>query len=151
MSEKELNKETLELTLGLIKPDAFLQGNVGQILNIIELNDFTIVALELVYLSQDQAEEFYSEHRGKPFFNELVEYITSGPIIAMALAKENAINQWRELMGATDPLKAAPGTLRAMFGESIGSNAVHGSDSKESARRELDFFFPEIAEEFDNL
>lgn len=138
--------EEMEITLGLIKPDAFMNGNVGQIINLIELNQFIIAGLKMQILDEEEAKEFYAVHKDRPFFGELVEYITSGPIIAIALLREDAVKVWRDLMGATDPLKANPGTLRAMFGDSIGANATHGSDSPENAEKEVAFFFPELAD-----
>ena len=133
-----------ELTCALIKPDALASLRAGDIISLIELNGFKIVRMQKMSLAVEQAEAFYDVHRGKPFFGELVAYTTSGPIIAMALQKDNAIREWRELMGTTDPLKAAPGTIRKMFGTNIGSNAVHGSDSPENAKKELKFFFPDL-------
>lgn len=131
----------LETTLAIIKPDAVAQLQSGQIINLIELNKFAIIAMNKTLLSREEAEAFYEVHRSRSFFNELVDYMVSGPVVIMALAKENAIKDWRDLMGATDPLKAAPGTIRYMFGVDIGNNAVHGSDSVENASREVGFFF----------
>lgn len=133
-----------ELTCALIKPDAIKSGYSGNIISLIELNKFEIVRMQKMHLTSTQAEAFYAVHKSRPFFGELVEYVISGPIIAMALEKDNAIQEWRQLMGATDPLHAAPGTIRKMFGTSIGSNAVHGSDAPETAQQELKFFFPEL-------
>lgn len=130
-----------QLTLAIIKPDAVDSKYSGQIITTIELNKFNIKHIKKLHLTQEQAEEFYAIHKERPFFGELVEYMMSGPIIAMALEKEDAVQQWRDLMGATDPKKAAPGTIRAMFGESIGSNATHGSDSLGNAKNEVAFFF----------
>lgn len=134
-----------EKTLAIIKPDAVESGYSGEIISLIELNGFSIVRMEKMTLTRKLAEEFYAVHRERPFFGELVEYMFSGPIIVMALQKENAVQQWRDLMGATDPLKASVGTIRKMFGTSIGSNATHGSDSLENARTEITFFFPDLA------
>ncbi len=134
----------LELTCAFIKPDAIASLRSGDIIALIELNGFKIVRMYKTRLSAEKAEEFYNVHHGKPFFGELVAYTISGPIIVMALEKDNAIREWRDLMGATDPLKAAPGTIRRMFGTNIGSNAVHGSDAPETAKKELKFFFPEL-------
>lgn len=131
----------MEQTLAIIKPDAVAAGNSGKIIDLIEKNGFTIDRMEKGLLKKEHAENFYEMHKDKPFFNELVDFITSGPIIIMALRKENAINDWRTLMGVTDPQKAEPGTIRKLFGTSIGINAVHGSDSPESASRELNLFF----------
>lgn len=133
----------MEHTLALIKPDAVEVGLSGQIIEVIEHNGFEIAEIKKGQLTEEDAKAFYAAHKEKPFFGELVEYITSGPIIAMKLAGENAISDWRELMGATDPEKARIGTLRYMFGVDIGTNAVHGSDSAETAKTELEFFFPE--------
>ncbi|GIV25310.1 MAG: nucleoside diphosphate kinase [Bacteroidia bacterium] len=133
----------IERTLGLIKPDAMAQGLLGKILDQIIGAGFRIVGLKLVKLTPEQAEAFYSVHREKPFFRSLVEFMTSGPVVAFVLEKENAVAEYRALMGATDPAKAAPGTLRALFGQNVERNAVHGSDSPDNARREIAFFFAE--------
>ena len=133
-----------EKTFGMIKPDAVAQNNTGTIISLIELNGFDIVGMKKVHLSKEQAKTFYAVHKEKPFFGELVEYVTSGPVILLALEKENAISDWRTLMGATDPKKASVGSLRKMFGEHIGSNATHGSDAPETAKTELGLFFPEL-------
>lgn len=132
-----------ERTLGLIKPDAIAAGHTGKILDQILSAGFQIVGLRMVFLSRTQAEAFYYMHRERPFFSSLIEFMTSGPVIAFVLEKENAIQAYRDLMGATDPAKAAPGTLRALFGQNVERNAVHGSDSPENARREIAFFFSE--------
>ncbi len=134
-----------ERTLALIKPDAVRAGDTGMIINLIELNTFAIAALKKVQLNRDQAQKFYAIHREKPFFNDLITFMTSGPIIAMALEKKNAIKDWRDFMGATNPEEAAPGTLRKMFGTSHTFNATHGSDSSETVATELAFFFPEFS------
>lgn len=136
-----------ELTLGIIKPDAVNAKNSGKIIDIIEQKGFDILCMEKTYMSAEEAEIFYAVHKDRPFFSELVEFISSGPIIVMALEKENAIADWRNLMGATDPKKAAPGTIRQLFGTSISSNVVHGSDAPETSIEELSFFFPEIMED----
>lgn len=134
----------VEKTFAIIKPDAISACVSGQIINIIELNKFNILRMHKVQLTHKQAETFYAIHRERSFFRELVDYMISGPVILMALEKDNAISEWRDLMGATDPKKAAPGTLRRMFGTSIGNNATHGSDSLENAQKELQFFFPDL-------
>jgi nucleoside-diphosphate kinase len=134
----------LETTFAILKPDAVKNGNSGEIIKLIELNGFTIKGMEKKQLSQQEAETFYAVHNKRPFFGELIEYITSGPVIVMALEKENAIQEWRDLMGATNPAEAAVGTIRKMFGLNIGTNATHGSDAPETARVELAFFFPGI-------
>lgn len=132
-----------ERTLGLIKPDAIAAGHTGKILDHIISAGFQIIGLRMVFLTRPQAEAFYYMHRERPFFPSLIEFMTSGPVIAFVLEKENAIQAYRDLMGATDPAKAAPGTLRALFGQNVERNAVHGSDSPENARREIAFFFSE--------
>jgi nucleoside-diphosphate kinase len=136
--------ELTKLTYAMIKPDAVAAKHTGKIIDQIEHNGFEIVRLQKVIVSQELAEEFYAEHKEKPFFGELVEFVISGPVIIMALHKENAITAWRDLIGATDPAKAAVGTIRNSYGTSIGNNAVHGSADSESAVRELGLFFPEL-------
>ncbi len=131
----------IEQTLALIKPDAVAAGNTGNIIKMIEENGFIIDRMEKGILKKEHAENFYDIHKEKPFFNELVEFITSGPLIVIALRKEGAVDEWRKLMGATDPTKAEAGTVRKDFGTEIGKNAVHGSDSLENAKRELLLFF----------
>lgn len=130
----------MEKTIAIIKPDAVSKRQSGQIINIIELNGFTVSSMKKVQLSQQEAEAFYAVHKERPFFRELVDYMISGPIVVMALEKADAIAQWRDLMGATNPANAAVGTIRRMFGTSIGSNAVHGSDSAATAAVEVKFF-----------
>lgn len=134
----------MERTFAIIKPDAVKAGNAAEILRIIEANGFAIVRKEEKQLSQEEAQSFYAEHNERPFFGELVEYMTSGPVVVIALEAENAVQAWRDLMGATDPAKAAEGTIRKIFGTDIGTYAVHGSDSQVSAQRELKFFFPDL-------
>ncbi|MCS6895482.1 MAG: nucleoside-diphosphate kinase [Bacteroidia bacterium] len=131
----------MEQTLGLIKPDAIAAGHAGKIIDHILKAGFQIRGLKMIHLSRTQAEAFYAVHRERPFFADLVEFMTSGPVIAFVLQKENAVTAYRELMGATDPAKAAPNTLRALYGQNIERNAVHGSDSVENAQREISFFF----------
>jgi nucleoside-diphosphate kinase len=131
----------MERTFAIIKPDAVGKKHAGAIMARIEAAGFTIRAMRKVRLSAAQAEGFYAVHRGKPFFPSLTEFMASGPIIVMALEADGAIKKWRDLMGATDPAKAAPGTLRAEFGGSIGENATHGSDAPETAAFELGYFF----------
>lgn len=130
-----------EITFAIIKPDAVKSGYTGEIIKLIERNNFEIVGLRKVHLNRRQATRFYGEHKGKAFFNSLINYITSGPVVVLALKKDNAIKEWRDLMGSTNPEKAPVGTLRKMFGTSMTENAVHGSDSPQSAQRELQFFF----------
>ncbi len=132
---------TTERTLGLIKPDGLERGKQGQILDVILKKGFKIVAMKQLRLTKAQAEGFYAEHSARPFFASLCEYMTSGPIIALALEKENAIADWRTLMGATNPEKADPGTIRKEFAVDLEKNTVHGSDSSQSAHREVPYFF----------
>ena len=138
----------LQRTLAIIKPDAVVAGNIGVIINEIEKNGFQIVAMKMLHLTTSQAEGFYAVHRERPFFGDLVEFMTEGPVVTLILKKENAILEWRKLMGATDPAKADEGTIRKKWGDSMGENAVHGSDSPASADRELGLFFQ--ASEFVN-
>lgn len=128
-------------TFTMIKPDAFEAGNTGLILNKIIENGFKIKALRLTYLRKDNAEAFYAVHKDRPFFNSLVEFMSSGPIVAAILEKENAVEDFRKLIGATNPADAAEGTIRKLFAASIQYNAVHGSDSDENAMIEANFFF----------
>ena len=125
----------------MIKPEAVEAGYTGAILNKIEKSGFRIVSLKKVILSKERAGQFYEVHRERPFYSELVEYMSSGPIIAAILEKDNAVVDFRELIGATDPLEAKEGTIRHEFAESKGKNAVHGSDSNENANIEADFHF----------
>ena len=132
---------TIQRTFSMIKPDATARNITGQINAKIEAAGLRIVAQKRVWMTRTQAETFYAEHTGKPFFDELVEFMTSGPTIVQVLEGENAIAHYREVMGATNPEKAAPGTLRAEFAESMGRNSVHGSDSETSAAREIAYWF----------
>ena len=129
------------ITFTMIKPEAVEAGYTGAILNKIEKSGFRIVSLKKVILSKERAGQFYQVHRERPFYGELVEYMSSGPIIAAILEKDNAVVDFRELIGATDPSEAKEGTIRHEFAESKGKNAVHGSDSPDSAKREIAFFF----------
>ncbi len=131
----------IEQTFAMIKPDAVKEKNTGRILTLIEDSGFDILRMHKVMLTKEGAERFYAVHKDKPFFNELIEFVTSGPVLIMVLEKDNAITEWRKLMGATDPAKADEGTIRSLYAESIGKNAVHGSDSKETAQEELSLFF----------
>ncbi len=131
----------MERTFAIIKPNAFADGNSGKIISRIYQEGFTIVGLKKLYLSKVEAEGFYHVHRGKPFFGELTEFMASGPCITMVLEADNAIQKWRDLMGATNPAQAAPGTLRREFGKSLGENATHGSDGPETAAFEIGYFF----------
>ena len=128
-------------TFTMIKPEAVEAGNIGSILHKIEEAGFRIVAMKKVLLTKDRAGDFYSVHKERPFYSELVDYMSSGPIIAAILEKDNAVADFRELIGATDPSEAKPGTIRHEFAESKGKNAVHGSDSDENAQIESDFHF----------
>ena len=125
----------------MIKPEAVEAGNTGAILNKIESSGFRIVAMKKVLLTKERAGEFYSVHKERPFYSELVDYMSSGPIIAAILEKDNAVAEFRELIGATDPSEAKPGTIRHEYAESKGKNAVHGSDSDDNAQIEADFHF----------
>jgi len=128
-------------TFTMLKPDSIEQGNMLPILNMIENAGFKIIALVYKKMSKDEAEKFYSIHSDKPFFNDLVSFMTRGPIIAAALEKENAVEEFRQLIGSTDPQDAMDGTIRKKFAKSKGENAVHGSDSDENASIEIDFHF----------
>ncbi len=132
----------VEQTLILVKPDGVQRGLVGEVVRRIERKGFVLRALELRTLAREDAEEHYAEHTDKPFFGELVDFITSGPLVAMCVEGESAIPGMRQIMGATNPLEAAPGSIRGEFATEIGQNIVHGSDSPESAKRELGIFFP---------
>jgi nucleoside-diphosphate kinase len=134
----------MEQTLSIIKPDAVKKGVIGKIIDRFETNGLRIAAMKKIKLDDDMAGGFYAEHKERPFFKDLVEFMTSGPVVVMVLEGENAIAKNRELMGATNPKEAAPGTIRADFAESIDANAVHGSDSAQSAQREIKYFFSDI-------
>lgn len=131
----------LERTLFIVKPDAVERNLIGKILAHVEEQDFRIVEARLGRLTREEAQTFYGEHQGKPFFNDLVEYMTSGPVLLSCLEREGAIARLREAVGATDPAQAAPGTVRQMFGRSKQMNSVHASDSLASANREVKLFF----------
>lgn len=133
----------VERTLSIIKPDAVAKNVVGQIISRFEQANLSVVAAKLVQLSQTDAEGFYAEHKARPFFKDLVGFMISGPVVVQVLEGEGAILKNRDLMGATNPKEAAAGTIRADFAESIDANAVHGSDSAESAAREIGYFFAE--------
>lgn len=132
-----------ERTLAIIKPDAVANRHVGEIIHRIEEGGFAIRALKLVRLTKQEAEGFYDVHRGKPFFEELTTFMSSGPCLPLVLEKENAVAAWRALIGATNPAEADAGTIRKDFAESLGRNAVHGSDSVENGKLEAAYFFPE--------
>lgn len=133
-----------DLTFAIIKPNAVRTGKSGPILAMINEAGFEITGLKMIMLTTQQAENFYDEHRDKPFFEGLIEFMTSGPVIVMTLRRENAVEEFRNLLGNTDPEKAEPGTIRKIYAISVRMNAVHGSESDESARREADFFFSDI-------
>lgn len=140
----------IEKTFSIIKPNSTLDNNIGNIIAIFEKNGLRISAAKFAQLSKEKAEGFYIEHKDRPFFGELVDFMTSGPVMLMCLEGENAVLKNREIMGATNPAQAAEGTIRKLYAKSIGENAVHGSDSPESAERELAYFFEksEIVERF---
>ena len=131
----------IEQTLSIIKPDAVAKNIIGEIYSRFEKNGLRIVAARMMQLSKEQAEGFYAVHRERPFYRDLVEFMTSGPVIVQVLEGENAINKNRELMGATNPKEAAPGTIRADFATTVDENAVHGSDGPDTAKQEIAFFF----------
>jgi nucleoside-diphosphate kinase len=132
----------VERTFSIIKPDAVAKNAIGQILARFEAAGLKVIAARMMHLSRGQAEGFYAVHKDRPFFKDLVDFMISGPVLVQVLQGENAIAKNRELMGATDPKKAAKGTIRADFASSIDANAVHGSDAPETARQEIGFFFP---------
>ncbi len=131
-----------EETFSMIKPDAVKQHHIGDILAIYEKNGLEIVDLKMVRLSKEEAQKFYSVHASRPFYGELVNYVTSGPVVAFVLKGDNAVQKARDLIGATDPKKAAAGTIRSLYGTSVQANAVHGSDSADNALVEIKAFFP---------
>ena len=131
----------METTLAILKPDSVAAGNAGKILAHLEQQGFIVRGLRMLHLTAEQAGGFYAVHRERPFYGSLVEFMTSGPCVPVALERDNAVAHLREVMGATDVAKAAPGTIRHLFGTSIEKNAIHGSDSPENAVKELAFFF----------
>jgi nucleoside-diphosphate kinase len=131
----------VERTFAIIKPNAFADGNSGKILSRIYEEGFKVVGIKKLYLSKVEAEGFYHVHKARPFFGELTDFMSSGPCIVMVLEAQNAIQKWRDLMGATNPADAAEGTLRRQFGASVGENATHGSDAPETAAFEIGYFF----------
>ena len=133
----------VERTLSIIKPDAVEQNNVGNILAMIQAAGLDVLGLRMLHLSRAQAEGFYEVHKDRPFFGELVEFMTRGPVVVSALAGEDAVARHRTLMGATDPAEADEGTIRKAYGTDIGKNACHGSDSVENGKAEVTYFFPE--------
>jgi len=132
-----------EKTLSIIKPDAVKKNVIGKIISRFEENGLYLVAAKLIHLSDEKASGFYAEHIGKSFFKDLKKFMTSGPVFVQVLEGENAVQKNRDLMGSTDPMEANPGTIRSDFANSIDANAVHGSDSLESAKREIEYFFDE--------
>ena len=131
----------IERTFSIIKPDAVAKNVIGEIVSRFEKNGLRIIASKMVHLSKEQAQGFYAVHKERPFYNDLVEFMTSGPVVVQVLEGENAISKNRELMGATNPAEAAPGTIRADFAKTVDENAVHGSDAPETAAQEIEFFF----------
>jgi len=131
----------VQKTFAIIKPDAVAAGNAGNVLAVIEKNGFKVLAMRMQRLSRAEAEGFYAVHKERPFFGELVEFMTEGPVVLLALEREDAVAKWREVMGATDPAKAEEGTIRKLYGTNVGRNASHGSDSVENAAIELAWFF----------
>ena len=132
---------SLERTLTIIKPDGVQQGNIGNIIQILEKNGFQIKGAKMLHLSAKAAGGFYAVHRERPFFSDLVRYMSSGPVLVLAVEGENSVSRLRDLMGATDPKKAAEGTIRKRFATSIEKNVIHGSDSPENAKIEISYFF----------
>ena len=130
-------------TLAIIKPDAVASGHTGKIIGRITNEGFTILSSKQMEMSLAQAEGFYEIHRGKPFYDELTQFMSSGPCVVLALEKEDAVNEWRRVIGATNPAEAEKGTIRKMYAKSLGQNAVHGSDSDENGRKEVSYFFAE--------
>ncbi len=137
-------KQMSNRTFTMIKPDAFAGGHSGAILDIILKSGFKLIAFKMTHLSSEKAGEFYAVHQARPFYGELVAFMSRGPILAAILEKNNAVADFRKLIGATDPAKADKGTIRQLFAASLGENAIHGSDSDENARLESDFFFSNL-------
>jgi len=131
----------IERTFSIIKPDAVAKNVIGEIVSRFENNGLRVIASRMLHLSKEQAEGFYAVHAGRPFYNDLVKFMISGPVVVQVLEGENAISKNRELMGATDPAEAAPGTIRADFAKTVDENAVHGSDAPETAAQEIRYFF----------
>ncbi len=132
----------IEKTFAIAKPDAVEKNHIGGIIGLIEKNGLEVKALRMMHMTRPIAEGFYAVHRERPFFGELVEFMTRGPCVVMVLEGEGAIGKWREIMGATDPKKAADGTVRKLFGANVGENASHGSDGPDTAKFEIGWFFP---------
>jgi nucleoside-diphosphate kinase len=133
----------MEQTFGILKPNAVQKNRIGRILTLIEEDGFRIVRAKMKTLSKSEAEGFYAEHKDRPFFGSLVSFMSSGPVLVYVLESPGAVDKYRKLMGATDPAKAAPGTIRKLYGESLEANSIHGSDSAASAHREIEYFFKE--------
>jgi len=140
----QASTKTVEQTLSIIKPDAVGQNQIGNIVEYFEREGLCVVAAKMLHLSKDQAKGFYAVHKDRPFFGELVDFMTSGPVLILVLEGENAVAKNRNIMGATDPSKAAPGTIRGDFATSIDKNAVHGSDAPETAAFEIPYFFSSL-------
>lgn len=136
-----LHADPMQKTLSIIKPDAVANNQIGPIIALLEKTGLKVIAIKMVQMTTEQAQAFYGEHKDRPFFKNLVSYMTSGPVVVQVLEGDNAVEVNRTVMGPTNPKDAAPGTIRAEFGQSIEQNAVHGSDSPQSARREISFFF----------
>jgi len=134
----------IERTLVIVKPDAVKKNAVGDIVRIFQENDLKLLAIKMVHLTKEQAKRFYIVHKDRPFYDELTDFMSSGPCVPMVLEGENAISRVREIIGATDPAKAAEGTIRKKYGTDVGRNAVHASDSPESAQYEIPFFFSQL-------
>lgn len=132
----------IERTLGIVKPDAVAKKQIGSIVSMIEKSGLVIKGMKMIRLAQSQAEQFYAVHKERPFYHDLVQFMTEGPVVVLCLEGDNAIQRWRELMGSTDPAKAADGTIRKAYGTSIERNAAHGSDAPATAKVEVGFFFP---------
>lgn len=140
-AEQTTNSPVKEMTLSIIKPDAVAANHIGDVVKIFEANGLRIAAIKMTQLTPQKAGEFYAVHKDRPFYKDLVSFMSSGPVVVMVLQGDNAVAKNRELMGATDPQKAAEGTIRKQFAESMSKNAVHGSDAKETAAEEIAFFF----------
>lgn len=136
-----MGTDTLQRTLAIIKPDACAKNYCGNIISLIEQKELSIIGMKLLHISSEQAAQFYSIHRGKPFFDDLIEFMSSGKIVVLALEACDCINRWRKVMGATDPQKAEEGTIRKLYGTAVNRNACHGSDAVETAEVEIKFFF----------
>jgi len=131
----------VEQTFSIIKPNGVKKNVVGECIRLFEKNGLKVAAAKMIRMTREKAENFYAEHKARPFFSELVSFMTSGPVLVMVLSGEGAVDKNRKIMGATDPKKAEPGTIRALYGDSMGENTVHGSDSPASAQREIALFF----------